>query len=59
MKKRLSDHNCGTTTHTDKYKPWKVVTYIACDDKDKAYAFEEYLKSVSDRAFRDKKLILF
>ena len=21
LKKRLSDHNCGTTSHTDKYKP--------------------------------------
>lgn len=57
LSKRLSDHNCGTTTHTDKYKPWKIITYIVFDNKDKAYEFEEYLKSGSGRAFRDKRLL--
>lgn len=57
FKKRLSNHNAGTTPHTAKYKPWKFVTYIAFKDKFKAYEFEEFLKSGSGRAFRDKRIL--
>ena len=57
LKKRLSDHNCGTTTHTAKNKPWEVVVYLAFKDEIKAIAFEKYLKSGSGRAFRDKRLL--
>lgn len=57
LNKRLSNHNCGTTPHTDKYKPWKLVMYLAFENKDKAYEFEEYLKSGSGRAFRDKRFL--
>lgn len=57
LKKRLSDHNAGTTSHTEKYKPWKIITYTAFENKSKAYEFEEYLKSGSGRVFRDKRLI--
>lgn len=31
--------------------------YLAFDNKDKAIEFEEYLKSGSGRAFRDKRLL--
>ncbi len=57
FKKRLSNHNSGTTSHTKKYMPWKLVVYLAFEDKEKAYAFEEYLKSGSGRAFRNKRLL--
>lgn len=57
LKKRLADHNCGTTSHTEKYVPWKLVMYLAFDDKYKAAEFEKYLKSGSGRAFRDKRLV--
>jgi predicted GIY-YIG superfamily endonuclease len=57
LTKRLSNHNCGTTPHTDKHKPWKIIMYLAFENKDKAYSFEEYLKSVSGRAFRNKRLL--
>ncbi len=57
LKKRLSDHNCGTTAHTNKYKPWKVISYIAFNDKEKAYSFEEFLKSGSGREFRNRRLL--
>lgn len=57
LQKRLSDHNCATTAHTAKYIPWKVEMYLAFDNKDKAIEFEEYLKSGSGRAFRDKRLL--
>lgn len=56
MKKRLSDHNCGTTAHTEKYKPWKLEVYIAFCDEMKAIEFEKYLKSGSGREFRKKRL---
>jgi len=57
LKKRMSNHNSGTTSHTEKYKPWKLVVYLAFEDKAKAYVFEEYLKSGSGRAFRNKRLL--
>lgn len=57
LKKRLSDHNCGTTAHTDKYRPWKLVMYLAFEDELKALEFEKYLKSGSGRSFRDKRFV--
>jgi predicted GIY-YIG superfamily endonuclease len=57
LKKRLSDHNCGTTAHTEKYKPWEVVFYAAFIDELKAIEFEKYLKSGSGREFRQKRLV--
>ncbi|MEX0940746.1 MAG: GIY-YIG nuclease family protein [Candidatus Babeliales bacterium] len=57
LKKRLSNHNNGTTTHTEKYKPWQLVMYLAFSNKEKAIEFEKYLKSHSGRAFRDKRLL--
>ena len=57
LKKRLSDHNCGTTSHTDKFKPWELVMYLAFNSKEKAVEFEKYLKSHSGRAFRDKRFL--
>lgn len=53
--KRLSNHNYGTTSHTEKYKPWKLVTYLVFEDKETAYSFEKYLKSGSGRAFAKKR----
>jgi predicted GIY-YIG superfamily endonuclease len=57
LQKRLSSHNAGSSTHTEKYKPWKLMVYIAFEEKDKAYEFEEYLKSGSGRAFREKRFV--
>lgn len=57
LRKRLSNHNCGTTEHTAKYKPWELVMYLAFSSEIKAIEFEKYLKSHSGRAFRDKRLI--
>ena len=55
--KRLANHNCGTTEHTKKYRPWELVMYLAFTNKHKAVEFEKYLKSHSGRAFRDKRLL--
>ncbi len=56
LKARLAKHNAGEVPHTSKYKPWKLKTYIAFSDAEKAFAFELYLKSASGRAFAKKRL---
>lgn len=53
---RLSKHNAGEVTHTAKYRPWRIKTYIAFTDEKKAFAFEKYLKSGSGRVFAKKHL---
>jgi predicted GIY-YIG superfamily endonuclease len=56
LKKRLTAHNAGQSPHTSKFKPWRLVTYIAFSDESKAAAFERYLKSGSGQAFAKKRL---
>ena len=53
---RLAKHNAGEVTHTSKFKPWRIQTAIAFDSKEKAYAFETYLKSGSGREFARRHL---
>ena len=53
---RLSKHNAGEVSHTSKYVPWTIKTYIAFADEKQAFAFEKYLKSASGRAFAKKRL---
>ncbi len=56
LKKRLAAHNDGRSLHTSKFKPWKLVTFVAFSDAPKALAFEHYLKAGSGRAFARKRL---
>ncbi len=56
LRARLSKHNSGAVAHTAKYRPWRVRTYIAFSDEDRALAFEKYLKSGSGRAFAKARL---
>ena len=53
---RLKKHNSGEVPHTSKYKPWRIQTAIAFDNKEKAYAFEAYLKTGSGREFSKRHL---
>ena len=53
---RLAKHNAGEVPHTSKFRPWRIKTYIAFTDENKAIAFEKYLKSGSGRAFVKKRL---
>jgi len=48
---RLAKHNSGAVTHTLKFCPWRIKTYVAFADETRAIAFERYLKSGSGRAF--------
>ena len=53
---RLREHNYGKSIHTNKYAPWKLTTYVVFDEKDKAIAFERYLKTGSGRSFAIRHL---
>ena len=57
IKLRVKRHNDGSTPATARYRPWELVTYTAFANKDKALAYERYLKSGSGRAFLHKRLI--
>jgi predicted GIY-YIG superfamily endonuclease len=56
LKQRLAEHNAGKSPHTSKYVPWRLVTYVAFSDREKAAVFERYLKSGSGHAFARKRL---
>jgi putative endonuclease len=56
LRARLRKHNAGEVTHTSKYGPWEIKTYIAFSNEKQAVAFEKYLKSASGRAFAMKRL---
>ena len=48
---RLAAHNSGQCSHTTKYRPWQIETAISFRSREKAAAFERYLKTGSGRAF--------
>lgn len=47
-------HNAGNVPHTSKYAPWYIETAIAFLNKEKAFAYERYLKSGACRAYATK-----
>lgn len=51
---RLKQHNSGQSIHTNKHRPWKCLVSITFENKDKAEAFETYLKHGSGHAFANK-----
>ena len=54
LQDRLKRHNAGECTHTAKNRPWVVRTATAFRDREKAAAFEAYLKSHSGRVFASR-----
>lgn len=56
LRSRLKRHNAGEVSHTSKYAPWAIKTYVAFSDEHQAFAFEKYLKSASGQAFAKKRL---
>jgi predicted GIY-YIG superfamily endonuclease len=56
LKARFAAHNNGRSPHTAKFRPWRLISYIAFSDEQKAIAFERYLKTASGRAFAKKRL---
>lgn len=56
LKQRFDDHNAGKSFHTAKFKPWRLVTYVAFSERANAESLERYLKSGSGHAFAKKRL---
>lgn len=56
LKARLEKHNDGEVAHSSKYGRWRLKTYVAFSDEQRAHDFERYLKSGSGRAFARKRL---
>jgi len=56
LQARLRKHNQGAVPHTAKFCPWRVSVAIAFRDRERAAAFEKYLKSHSGRAFAARHL---
>jgi len=56
LKRRFQEHNQAKSSHTTKFGPSKLITYIAFSNRAKAEAFERYLKSGLDHAFARKRL---
>ena len=54
--KRLLEHNSGKSIHTNKFRPWQLIRYIAFQSKDRAEKFELYLKTSSGRTFAKRRL---
>lgn len=48
---RLTAHNAGECSHTSKFRPWQIETAVSFRSREKAHAFERYLKTGSGRAF--------
>ncbi len=49
LRARLKYHNAGECKHTAKFRPWQLETAISFRSRDKAAAFEKYLKTGSGR----------
>jgi predicted GIY-YIG superfamily endonuclease len=56
IENRLQAHNHGESVHTQKHKPWQLVSYVAFDSKEKATEFEKYVKIGSGFAFAKRRL---
>ena len=56
LKTRLAKHNKGDVSHTSKFLPWELRTYIAFSTREQAAEFERYLRSGSGRAFASRHL---
>lgn len=51
LKERLAAHNSGKSTHTNNFKPWQLIAYVAFRERAAAEQFERCLKTGSGRAF--------
>ena len=44
LQARLTKHNAGEVPHTSKFKPWRIQTAIAFDNKEKLLRLKHILK---------------
>jgi putative endonuclease len=51
IKRRISEHNSGSSKSTKPYRPWKVVYSEIFGGIKEAYKREKYLKSLKKRKY--------
>ena len=56
LKKRIKEHNDGTTPSTRRYRPWKLIYYEACLDENDAKRREGYLKTTQGSRMLKRRL---
>jgi predicted GIY-YIG superfamily endonuclease len=56
LRKRLAAHNSGKSPHTAKHLAWRLVTYVAFSERQRADDFERYLNSGSGHSFAKRHL---
>jgi len=57
LKRRLLEHNSGSSKYSKTKRPYILKWYCVFINKQKAYRFEKYLKSSSGYAFTNKHLL--
>lgn len=57
LKRRLQEHNSGSSKYCSSKRPYQLIWCCIFTNKKKAYEFELYLKSSSGYAFTKKHLI--
>lgn len=57
LKNRVIKHNEGGVSSTAKYRPVKLIWYSGFSSRNKSVEFEDYLKTASGKAFRNKHFI--
>jgi putative endonuclease len=56
LKDRFKKHNCGLVFSTKPYKPWKLIYYEGCLNKNDARRREGYLKTTQGKRMLRRRL---
>ena len=56
LRKRLKLHNDGKSTYTNKFKPWEIIYYEACNNKSDGESRELFLKSGMGKRYLKNRL---
>jgi len=56
LKKRIKEHNAGLNWSTKAYKPWRLIYYEACLNKEDAKRRERYLKTSQGRRLIKRRI---
>ena len=56
LRKRLKQHNDGKSIYTNKFKPWDVIYYEACNNKSDARSRELFLKTGMGKRYLKNRL---
>lgn len=56
LKQRFKEHNKGLSRSTAPYRPWKLIYYEACLEKEDAKRREHYLKTTQGQRLLKRRL---